>query len=1263
MIRKAWMFAALLLVSLAISPLTAQQYGPPATGNTSAVLFVPGTVNLVAGLNGEGFGGDGGPANSAATQFNFPAGVAYDTNGNLFIADSMNHVVRRIDHVTGDISTYAGQQANYGFSPATGTAPAASAQLGYDLSGLIIDSNNNIYFGDTSNSVVWKITSAGIISVFAGGGASPATCTGSTNSIGDGCLATAAVLEVPEGLALDASGNLYIADAHAFVVREVSASTGKISTFAGNVGDSYFSGCPAVLYTTSTPPYTPTQAHLCFPYGVGFDSIGNFYVTESQRFMVRVVTKSTGNISTFAGGGSGTCTGATDTLGDGCPATDAILDYPAGLYVDPANRVYFVDFEGGGIRMVDNSGNISVVLGDNGELVKKSIGYPDTEEVLINGEPVGAATGIDFFTMDPYGDLVPVDADSAAATSSGSSGGYYFPETTIYTTTTTTSAHAATTFAPPYILITNPSGVPLNLEADPVITGPFGIVSGAGAGTCTFPGTVAPGASCTIVASFTPTVGGFPGTLNTGTISIATNAGSSPSVINLQGMSDGNPTPAATLTPNPVPAFASAVGVTSAAQQVTLTNTGTAPLIIGSTDFDGGSPTDFGVAGTNCPISPATLAVGASCVYQITFTPSAAMPYEAGFQVDIEYYSGSTLENFGFFSTSLSGTGTGSVTLTNVAFGNVVVGQASAVMSATLTNGNATPITGITPSITGANPSDFALATGANACGATLAGGGATCSIYLTFTPASAISFTAALQVAVTGGTAPQNATLTGMGTAPSALLSPATVPFGSLNFGTVSAPMPLTLSNTGSAPMTISGITIAGTNPTDFAISTGANACGATLAANSNCSIYVTFNPASAASFTATLQVADNATGSPQTSALTGTGTAPAAPVASLTPATVPFGSLTAGTTSAPMQLVLTNTGNATLVIGGISIGGTNPGDFALSTGANPCATRLEAGASCSIYVTFTPASAASFTATLEVADNAAGSPQTSTLTGTGTPPPAPAVTLAPNSVAFASQTIGVTSAATTVTLTNSGNATLTITGISIAGTNPTDFAMTSGSSPCGGTLAAGASCTVSVTFTPSAAGSFSATLSIANNAAGSPQTVALSGTGINPADFTVSATPATQTVLPGGSTTYAVTVASINGTFTNPVALTVSGLPAGATGTFSSPSVTPGASGAPSTLTVQTSTSTQQTARNSAWPLAAPVLAAVGLFFLPGKRRRRWIGLGMLLLVSLGTLTALSGCGGGFRFIQPPQTYTLSITGTSGDDTHSTTVQLTVE
>jgi hypothetical protein len=826
MTSKLWILAAAL--SLAV-PATAQQYGPPSSGSSSSILFVPGTLELVSGLNGLGYAGNGVAANSSTVQFNFVSGVAYDTNGNLFLADGENYVVREIVKSSGNIVTFAGTPQTEGFSTNGGTA--LGAKLGV-LTGLIVDSSNNIYVSDTSNGVVWKITSAGGISIFAGGGSSPGTCAGSTNSIGDGCLATAATLSYPTGLAFDASGNLYIADSHDFLVREVTAATGIISTFAGNVGDGYGSGCPANLYTTSTGPWTPTQAHLCFPYGVGFDSNGNFYVDESQRFLVRIVTKSTGDISTFAGGGSGTCTGATDTYGNGCPASDAILNDPQGIYVDPNNDVYFVDQGGSEIRKVGTAGTISIVFGGNGELVKNSIGEPDTEEVFVNNSPVGSANGMDFFTMDPNGDLIATDADSAAVTSAGSSGGYVFPETAIYTTSTTTSAHTFSSLFPPYILITNPSGVTLNLAASPTITGPFGIAGG----TCTFPGTVAPGASCTVVASFTPTVGN--NTASTGTIAISTNVGNTPSVIYLSGLGSGSPTPGATLTPNPVPAFTSPAGVMSAAQEVTLTNNGTVPLIVGSTDFDGVSAAYFEDAGTTCPTSPATLGVGDTCYYQITFTPTAATTYAAGFQVDVEYYNSSnTLINYGFLSTSLSGTGTpntltATLTPSPLAFGGVVPGQTSLPMIATLANNSSTTsLTGITPTITGTNPTDFAIGTGTNACGTTLAAS-ASCNIYVTFTPASATSFNATLSVADNGGNTPQTITLTGTG-----------LSFVS-NVGTALAAQLVTVPiTTAGTPSSIQALT-QGTASLDFTATTGGTCTTTAYTVGQTCTVNVIFTP-----------------------------------------------------------------------------------------------------------------------------------------------------------------------------------------------------------------------------------------------------------------------------------------------------------------------------------------------------------------------------------------------------------------------------------
>jgi hypothetical protein len=327
-------------------------------------------------------------------------------------------------------------------------------------------------------------------------------------------------------------------------------------------------------------------------------------------------------------------------------------------------------------------------------------------------------------------------------------------------------------------------------------------------------------------------------------------------------------------------------------------------------------------------------------------------------------------------------TGTGpAISLTAaLAFPNTLTGTTSAALSATLSNTGTATLNNIVPSITGTNPSDFALTTGTNACGATLAAG-SSCSIYVTFTPASAATFSATLSVSDSASGSPRTAVLSGTGTAPAASLT-AALAFPNPLTGTTSAALAATLSNTGTAVLNNIVPSITGTNPSDFALTTGANACGATLAAGSSCSIYVTFTPASAASFSATLSVADSALGSPQTAVLSGTGTAPAA---SLSPA-LSFPNTAVRTTSSALSATLSNTGTAPLNNIVPSIVGTNPSDFALTTGANACGATLAAGSSCSIYVTFTPASATSFSATLSVADSASGSPQTVSLTGTGT-------------------------------------------------------------------------------------------------------------------------------------------------------------------------------------------------------------------------------------------------------------------------------------
>ena len=139
------------------------------------------------------------------------------------------------------------------------------------------------------------------------------------------------------------------------------------------------------------------------------------------------------------------------------------------------------------------------------------------------------------------------------------------------------------------------------------------------------------------------------------------------------------------------------------------------------------------------------------------------------------------------------------------------------------------------------------------------------------------------------------------------------------------------------------------------------------------------------------------------------------------------------------------------------------------------------------------------------------------------------------------------------------------------------------------------------------------------------------------------------------------------MNGSFSNTITLAATGLPPGATASFSPSSITPGSSAAPSTLTVQTESATAAaTPKSSARLLAVPALAILGIFFLPGKKRRRWITLAVLAIASLGAFSALTACGGGFGLVVPESgagTYTLTITGTSGSVQQSTTVQLTVQ
>lgn len=308
----------------------------------------------------------------------------------------------------------------------------------------------------------------------------------------------------------------------------------------------------------------------------------------------------------------------------------------------------------------------------------------------------------------------------------------------------------------------------------------------------------------------------------------------------------------------------------------------------------------------------------------------------------------------------------------------------------------------------------------------------------------------------------------------PIPVLAPTILAFADQTVETTSPPQTVTLTNAAnaSAPLTITGITTTG----DFGET---NNCPATLAVGASCTINVTFTPLTNGLLTGTVNVADNAPGSPQIVSLSGTGVG--SPVVMLSPASLTFTGQNVGTTSPPQNVTLKNTGNVALLVSSIVASG----NFAQT---NTCGSSVGVGASCTISVTFTPLTEGALSGNITITDNATPPTQTVPLSGTGL---APLVTLSPTSLTFGNQNIGSTSSPQMVTLSNTGNATLTIASITASG----DFAQTN---TCGTTVNAGASCAISVTFTPTAAGTRTGAITLMDNAASSPQSVSLTGTGV---------------------------------------------------------------------------------------------------------------------------------------------------------------------
>jgi hypothetical protein len=516
---------------------------------------------------------------------------------------------------------------------------------------------------------------------------------------------------------------------------------------------------------------------------------------------------------------------------------------------------------------------------------------------------------------------------------------------------------------------------------------------------------------------------------------------------------------------------------------IAVDNSGNAYIIgtTGSTDFPAVNPFQPGYGGGNSDAFVAKLNPAGSALVYSSYLGGSADDWGSAIAVDTSgntYVTGfTTSTNFptmnpvqpayggGSYDAFVAMIGGGAVFApANLDFGQETVGTPSAPLISTLTNTSNTALNIESISFTGTYSNDFSQV---DNCGTTLAANG-TCNITVTFTPSGAGARTAALSV----NGSPQTLPLTGTGVLPAITFSPTSLSFGNQTVNTVSPPQNVTATNTGPGILKITNVSTSGAY-------SQTNTCGGTVAQGGNCIITVIFAPKATGNLAGTVSITDNAPGSPQSLPLTGVGVLPAV---AFSPAKLVFPDQTVFTTSSARSATLTNTGLGVLSITKISAS-------APFSQTNTCGSSLSSGTACTINVRFAPKAKGILPGSVSVTDNASGSPQTLLLTGTGT-----YIQFSPTSLSFGNQPVGTKSLSKKITMTNKGSASVSITSIAVAGTNAGDFTETN---TCGKTIASGASCFITVTFTPSAKGKRTANVSANDDGGGSPQKVPVSGTG----------------------------------------------------------------------------------------------------------------------------------------------------------------------
>ena len=501
------------------------------------------------------------------------------------------------------------------------------------------------------------------------------------------------------------------------------------------------------------------------------------------------------------------------------------------------------------------------------------------------------------------------------------------------------------------------------------------------------------------------------------------------------------------VSPKTIPFPNQGLNTTSAAAAVTLLNNQSGTLTISSIKVSAPfAETD------NCGTS---LAPNAQCTLNVTFTPTAKQYYSSTLVITDSAANSPQ-------SVALSGNGVIPVTFSPaaVSFGNQAAGTTSNTTNVTMSNN--LPAALAISSIQATAP--FAQT---NNCGTALAGG-STCTLAVTFSPTAVQYSSSSITVSDSASGSPQTITVTGTGVAP-VNFTPKTIPFPNQPIKSTSAATVVTVTNNQTTALSITSIaTIA-----PFAAT---NNCGTSLAAGQSCSVNVTFAPTAAQYYSTSLVITDGSATSPHTVSLTGNGYLPLV----TSPTQISFPNQGIGTTSSGYTVTLTNKQPVTLNIAGIQA----PSPFSQT---NNCGSTLASGASCTVTVSFAPTASQHYSSNLTITDDAATSPQLVPLFGTGYS----LASFTPNVISFPSQAIGTTSAPTSVTLTNNQTVAMNISGVAA----PAPFSQTN---TCGTSLAAGQSCTVSVSFAPTAVQYYAANVTATDNAPNSPQVLPVNGNGI---------------------------------------------------------------------------------------------------------------------------------------------------------------------